>query len=110
MTRDEAFELLERCRRGDERDPFPILTCMRQVFESAQRADRPVLNEVVRHWLVSGDVKQRFDAAWLTDELRIRENIDLVRQLRDEAELRDDPSAPFDWSKFNEIAGRLAIG
>lgn len=110
MTRDEARARLQSCRDGDDRDPFPILTRMKQVIESASASDQWVLNRVVREWLVSDDPKDRFDGAWLTDELRIEANLDLVRKLRDEAESRSDPAAPYDWSKFNEIAGRLASG
>jgi hypothetical protein len=106
MTRDEARELLERCRDQDDREPFPVLTCMKRILESYPN-DRVVFNEVIRTWLVSKDSKERFDGAWLTDELCLAENIDLVHELRDQAETREDPSARFDWMKFNEIAGRL---
>jgi hypothetical protein len=67
-----------------------------------------MLNEIVREWLVSDDGKDRYDGAWLTDELGLTANLDLIRRLRDEAERRSDPVAPFDWSRYNEIAGRLA--
>lgn len=108
MNRDEALCLLNHCRIGDQRDPFPILQCMRRVFVSASSADREVLNEIVREWLVSDDPSDRYDGAWLTDELKLTENLDLIRSLRDEAECRDDPSARFDWEKYNRIAGRLS--
>ena len=107
MTRDEALARLQSCREGDDRDPYPILMRMKRVFEAASTSDRQVLNEIVREWLVSDDPKERFDGAWLTDELHIEENLDLVRKLRDQAECRSDPAARYDWSKFNEIAGRL---
>lgn len=110
MTRDEALALLQRCRQGDERDPYPILMRMKSVLAAASATEQGVLNGVVREWLMSDDPKERFDGAWLTDELRIVANLDLVRELRDEAESRDDPAAPYDWSKFNEIAGRLTTG
>lgn len=107
MTVGEARELLESCRVGDQRDGYPILRRLKATFQAAPEGDRAVLNQVVREWLVSGDAKDRYDGAWLTDELGLAENLDLIRGLRDEAERRSDPAAPFDWSKYNEIAGRL---
>ena len=110
MTGDEALALLQTCRQGDDREPYPILTRMKRVFESASESDRIALNQVIREWLLSDDPAEPFDAAWLTDELLLDANLDLVRKLRDEAESRNDPAAPYDWSKFNEIAGRLTPG
>lgn len=107
VTRDEALALLQSYRQGDDKDWYPILVRVRWIFASASEADQAVLNDVIRGWLTSEEPKERFDAAWLTDELRIGANLDLVRKLRDEAEDRDDPAAPYEWSKFNEIAGRL---
>jgi hypothetical protein len=108
MTLEEARVLLESCRRRDQRDGYVILRRLKATFEAVPQSDRAVLGQVVREWLVSGDAKDRYDGAWLTDELGLAENLDLIRRLRDEAEGRSDPAAPFDWSKYNEIAGRLA--
>ena len=107
MMLTEARELLDSCRAGDQRDRYPILRRLKATFQAVPESDRVVLNQVVREWLVSSDAKDRYDGAWLTDELGLVENIDLIRGLRDEAERRSDPAAPFDWSKYNEIAGRL---
>ena len=109
MKRDEAAALLAECRRGDRRESFPILLRMKRLFGNASAEDRGVLNGVVRDWLLSSDSTDRYDGAWLTDELGLAENLDLIRRLRDEAETRQDATAPFDWEKFNEIAGRLTV-
>jgi hypothetical protein len=108
MTMAEARELLDSCRVGDQRESYPILRRLKATFQAVPEGDRVVLNKVVREWLVSGDAKDRYDGAWLTDELGLVENLDLILRLRDEAERRSDPAAPFDWSKYNQVVGRLA--
>jgi len=108
MNRQEALDLLNDCRAGDQRDPFPILQRLRQLFVSSSSDDREVLNQVVRDWLVSDGPSDRYDGAWLTDELQLTENLDLIRKLRDEAESKDDSPARFDWEKYSRIAARLS--
>jgi hypothetical protein len=108
MTLAEARTLLDGCRAGDQRDGYSILQRLKATFQAASEADQVVLNKVVREWLVSSDAKDSYDGAWLTSQLTLTENLDLIRRLRDEAERRDDPAAPFDWDKYNRIAGRLA--
>lgn len=110
MTYDEAMELMQGCRDGDDREPSPILQCLKRLYDSSSDADRLALNEVVRTWLLSLDPKEHYDALFLTSECFIVENLDIIRQLRDDAELREDPAAPYEWSNYNRLAGRLIAG
>jgi hypothetical protein len=80
---------------------------MRALIACAPAEDRPSYIAALQEWLRSNDALDRYDAGWLTDELHLTENLDVVRELRDRAQDRTDPRAPYDWSKWNDIAGRL---
>lgn len=108
MTRSEARALLNRNREDfGGRDPGNVMTALRLVFERATPAERAVINEVIREWFLSGSDAERFDAAFLTSEFNIVQNLDLVTRLCDKPPKPGDPVAPFEAKKYQRLAARL---
>jgi hypothetical protein len=108
MTKREARDLLENSRDDyGGKDPSNAMLMLRRVFERALPAERAVLNDVIREWLLSENEADRFDGVFLTGEFRIVQNLDLIKKLRAEAERRNDPPAPYENAKYDRVEARL---
>jgi hypothetical protein len=107
MTVEEARLLLERNREDfGGKDPGNAMVSLRRVYSEARPADRVVLNCVIREWLESDDVADRFDALFLTSEFQIVQNLDLVSRIIPGV---TDPAsvAAHERKKYDRIATEL---
>src|SRR5437588_7653760 len=112
MTQQEAVEMLKSCRvgpdgRSDDREPGLVMARLRALYKSTRPKDLPALHDATQLWLRSDDSRERYDALFLTDEFKIVENRDIIRELMEQAERADDVEAPYRWSKLNRVLAQL---
>lgn len=72
--------------------------------------DSHEVNEVLEEWLLSEDEGLRFDALHVVRAFAITDAVPSPRLLQDRLAGSPDPSAPYEWTKVNQILAVLVQG
>ena len=107
MTAQQARSAMLAYRGADARDAYGGLQQIKHLYLGATLEGQAEMRRVIAEWLTSREASDLYDGLWLTDELRLTENVPRLRELLAEAEHRNDHEAPFVWSKINGILARV---
>lgn len=77
------------------------------LYASLGSKERAVVDEVLSHWVLAGNPRQRFDALALIDEFAIRAALPEVRAALEQVDRAKGPSVPTDRAKLERIVARL---
>lgn len=103
---EEAWYRIERDAEAAKDSPGATFA-LEGFYRNLTDRERVAANQVLIDWVLSMDVKKRFDALALIDRFVVVDALPTLRRLAQKFEEATEPSSPYDWAKVNRIISRL---
>jgi len=94
-------------RADENKSPQDILLSLQARYRTLSEEDRTIIDQLLSDQLSFEDEDVRFCALTLIHEFRITSAVPALRRLADWLETHQWPGAPYEWTKVNQLAGRL---